>query len=403
LRKKLMISLIGLIMMWSCTDGDLLSDNSGQRIIYGTVFRDTLIAFADTSIVEGKVSTAIGLKLLLGSYADFDARFLIKFTNIPSDTIKIDSLRLMLTSVSNQGDMTESPMTGSIYLVSTDWNESVNAEEDWDYKANIDYAMETTTTFEILDDSTGVHLIDLPTALMDIWQDTIGGSHNFGLLVDFDNTTYMKEFSSDEGATPSQRPKLIAVHYDIALDSTFHDTLFVESDASLIDFNGSFDPQKLNAVSGYSVYTFLTFDLDSIPLRAAMATMDLILKRDTLNSVFNNNKSDVMYLRTVSSDYDLLPYYTVDSTFSSNIFYSVELEETSDNILSINPFDRGLASQSFFQDIINGNISYGSFLLHYRYEGDDIAIYSIKDSSSPNIDDRPKLILEYYLVPEARL
>ncbi len=389
--------------MWSCTDGDLLSDNSGQRIIYGTVFRDTLVAFADTSIVEGKVSTAVGLKLLLGSYADFDARFLIKFTNIPSDTIKIDSLRLMLTTVSNQGDMTDSPMTGSIYLVSTDWSESVNADEDWDYKANIDYALETTTTFEILDDSTGVHLIDLPTAIMDIWQDTIGGSQNFGLLVDFDNTTYMKEFSSDEGATPSQRPKLIAVYYNVALDSTFHDTLFVESDASLIDFNGSFDPQKLIAVSGYSVYTFLKFDLGSIPVRAAMATMDLILKRDTLNSVFNNNKSDVMYLRTVSSDYDLLPYYTVDSTFSSNIFYSVELEETSDNILSINPFDRGLASQSFFQDIINGNISYGSFLLHYRYEGDDIAIYSIKDSSSPNIDDRPMLILEYYLVPEARL
>jgi hypothetical protein len=93
-------------MMWSCTDGDLLSDNSAQRIIYGNVLRDTLVALADTSIVIGKVSTEIGLKLLLGSYADFDARFLIKFKNIPSDTVKIDSLRLMLTSVSNQGDMT---------------------------------------------------------------------------------------------------------------------------------------------------------------------------------------------------------------------------------------------------------------------------------------------------------
>ena len=390
-------------MMWSCTDGDLLSDNSGQRIIYGNVFRDTLVALADTSIVIGKVSTAIGLKLLLGSYADFDTRFLIKFTKIPSDTVKIDSLRLMLTSVSNQGDMTDSPMTGSIYLVSTDWSESVNAEEGWDYKANIDYAMETTTTFEILDDSTGVHLINLPTAIMEIWQDTIGGNKNFGLLVDFDNTTYMKEFSSDEGTTPAQRPKLVAVHYDADLDSTFHDTLFVESDASLIDFNGNFDPQKLNAVSGYSVYTFLKFNLDSIPESAAMTTMDLILKRDTLNSVFNNNKTDQMSLRTVSSDYDLLPYYTVDSTFSSNIFYSIELEEASENILSVSSFDRGPASQSFFQDIVNGDIPYGSFLLHYRYEGDDISIYSIKDRSSPEIDDRPKLIFEYYLVPEARL
>jgi hypothetical protein len=390
-------------MISSCTDGDLLSDNSGQRIKYGTVFRDTLVALADTSIVIGKVSTAIGLKLLLGSYADFEARFLIKFTKIPSDTVKIDSLRLMLTSVSNQGDMTESPMTGSIYLVSTDWSESVNAEEDWDYKANIDYAMETTTTFEILDDSTGVHLIKLPTAIMEIWQDTIGGNKNFGLLVDFDNTTYIKEFSSDEGATPIQRPKLVAVRYDAALDSTFHDTLFVEADASLIDFNGSFDSQKLNAVSGYSVYTFFKFDLDSIPVSAAMTTIDLVLKRDTLNSVFNNNKTDQMSLQTVSSDYDLLPYYTVDSTFSSNIFYSVELEETSENVLGISPFDRGPASQGFFQDIINGDIPYGSFLIHYRYEGDDIAIYSIKDRSSPEIDDRPMLIFEYYLVPEARL
>ena len=111
--------------MWSCIEGDPLHDITGNRINNGGFYLDTLYAITDTMIVEGKISTAFSGKLLLGSYSDFETRFLIRFPDVPADSFQIDSLRLILSSVSNQGEPL-SPLTGSTYMVTEDWDESVN-------------------------------------------------------------------------------------------------------------------------------------------------------------------------------------------------------------------------------------------------------------------------------------
>jgi hypothetical protein len=400
LRKVLIIFLFVSLTVWSCFDADPLHHVS--NIDNGGIVRDTLYAISDTSIVEGKTSTAQGLKLLLGSHADFETRFLVRFSNLPADSLIIDSMKLVLTSQSNQGEVM-GPITGSAYLITEEWEESVNGDESWDYQTSIDYAPETTAQFEVSEETSIIHSIVLRPAMMRAWQDTVGGDNNHGVLLDFDNASYIKEFSSRESFFSGERPKLALLFYDEEADSTYSDTLFANRDASLIDFNGTFDPEVINIVSGYQVRSFFEFDLSQIPQTAAMATMNLELKRDTLSSVFNNNNQESFLLRTVTSDFDLLPAYEVDSTFTINIFYSITMVETSDNVLGIQPIERGNSSQNFLQDIINGDIPYGSFLVHYKSEIDDVSVYSVKSRLDSNPQNRPMLYFEYYVIPEPRL
>lgn len=400
--KKIITFVWATFMMWSCMEGDPLHDISGEHIKSG-VERDTLYAVADTSIVEGKVSTANGTKLLLGSHADFETRFLIRFSGLPADTIQIDSLRLMFTSVSNLGEAVGS-IGGTAYLVTEDWPASVNEDESWDYRTKIDYTPELTANFEINSETETYHLIELPPAMIDVWRDTTGGNNNHGLLLDYSSADYIKQFLSAEATFSGQRPRLIAVYHDAALDTIVHDTLFVDKDASLIDFNGTYDPSKVQIASGYTVRSFFYFDLSVLPETAAMATMHFILNRDTVNSIVNENTKEEMSFRTITTPYEELPYYKVDSTFTQNIYYSVTLEETSvKHTLDIRSLERGYASQNFLQDILNGDIIYGSFMAQYKMEGNDISVYTVRDNADPDMISRPKLIVEYYVIPNTRL
>jgi hypothetical protein len=388
--------------MWSCIEGDPLHDISGAGINNGGIFLDTLYAISDTSIVEGKISTAFSGKILLGSYKDFETRFLIRFLSIPADSFQIDSLRLILNSTSNQGEAL-SPLTGSAYMVTEDWEESVNVDENWNWREKIDNSPETITDFELSDDSESTHTIELSPALMKTWQDTTGGGNNFGLLVDFNSASYIKEFGSTNNSTSSLLPRLVAVYYDKSLDSTRHDTLYADKDASLIDFTGSFNPDFVQIGSGYSVKSFFKFDVNAIPKNAALATMRFILYRDVGNSVTNNNLIEQMYLRAATTDYNSLPNYEIDSTFVFNIYHNVVLSESSPNVLDLISTDRGLASQNFLQSIINGDVPLGSFMVQYRNEWDGISLYTVKDSESSVKNRRPRIIVEYYDVPNPRL
>ena len=402
MQKKYLLPVLVLVTMWSCSEGDPLHIITNTRIENGGIVRDTLYAMADTSIVYGKTSTGNSKKLMLGQYSGFESRFLIRFGQMPNDTIKVDSLRLVLTSVSNLGE-TESPIQGSAYLVTEDWPESVNEDADWDFQSKIDQSDETTAHFEIDAEAAQIHSIDLPPALIDVWRDTTGGGKNFGILLDFNSATNIKEFSSVDALLSGQRPRLVVTYTNTKLDSVLHDTLFVNRDASLVEFTGSFNPADLVVASGYAVRSYLNFDFSGVPSTAILSTMNMIIKRDTLTSLINKNRTEEMYLRVVKNSYDELPDTEIDSTFMQNVYYNVSLIKTDANELRIDPLDRGPASQRFLQDILNGETPYGSFLIHYKNEGEDISIYKMMDQKASDPDDRPRLIIEYYLVPDARL
>lgn len=388
--------------MWACLEGEPLHNISGAGIDNGGIYLDTLYAVSDTSIVEGKISTAFSGKLLLGSYKDFESRFMIRFLGLPSDSFQVDSLRLILDSEHNQGAASV-PLTGTVYQVTEDWEESVNADESWDWRDNIDHSPETSSMFELSDVAVKQHVIELSPELMNTWQDTSAGDNNFGILLDFNSASYIKEFASTNNSEGGSIPRLVAVYYDESRDSTLHDTLYADKDASLIDYTGDFNTNVLQIVSGYSVKSFFQFDVNAIPKNAALATMRFLLYRDMENSVVNTNLSEQMYLRTATSDYNSLPEYDIDSTFTLNIYYNIVLSEIAPNLLDIPTGDRGRASQNYLQGIVNEDIPFGSFMVQYRNEWDGISVYAIQDSKTADKSRRPRLIVEYFDIPNPRL
>ena len=219
----LFILLISLLIVAACQDPSPFKDE-GKDILeaYGEIKSDTLYAKSGTFLVNDKVSTASSVKLLLGSYQNFEARSLLKFDYSAPDSTILDELHLLISGTGDFGEGMGS-LNGMVYRVTEPWAESVNSDPDWDYKSNIDYSPETSAEFSLGDlDSTLYtdYSIELPVKLGEAWKDTSSGGQNHGLLLDFTSSGFLREFSSREGFFTSRLPRIVFVYHKEGGDST---------------------------------------------------------------------------------------------------------------------------------------------------------------------------------------
>ena len=271
---------------------------------------------------------------------------------------------------------------------------------------NIDYSPETSAAFSIGDPDTTLYTdysIELPVKLVEIWQDTTGDDQNHGILVDFTSAGFIREFSSREGFFSTRVPRMVFVYHEAGKDSTISDTLVATLDASLIDYTGNFDEDKIYISSGYTTRAFFEFDFDSIPKNANISSVNFFYDKDSLNSIINDNRSHNIYMRNVTTDFSTLPGYEIDSTFLYSVRHNILLSEEFSSGLSLDDNLRADAGQYFVQDFINDFVQHGSFFLQYINEGADISVYAIKGVDYPDKAMRPRLIIEYFLNPDGRL
>ena len=403
---KLISTLLLLALyLGACTESAPLSDENRDMLdAYGEIVSDTLYAQADTFIVNGKVNTGRSPKLSIGSYADFETRTLVRFSILPPDTMIYDSLRLILSAGSDFGE-SAGDLIGNVYRVTGEWDESVNINENWDFRSNIDYAPETSAQFSLAPLDSTVYTdynIDLPVSLMNFWQDTVGGNNNHGILLDFTSNGFIREFSSREGQFPTRRPRIVYVYHAAGTDSTIRDTIFASQDASIIDFTGNFNNNNLYVTSGYTARSFFKFNFDSIPPTANMTSVRFFFTRDSVHSILNPGRDHHIFLRDVTTDFSKLPEFQIDSTFVLSSRHSVVLYDRDAGLILDDRF-RANVAQYFIQDFINEFVDHGSFYLQYTNEGNDVSVYAIQGVGSPDKLNRPKLILEYYINPRGRL
>ena len=405
-RKYSLVLLMLMLILTACQDPSPFKDE-GKDILeaYGEIRSDTLYALSDTFLVSGKVNTGNSVKLLLGSYQNFEARFLIKFAFLPPDSVIMDELHLTISSAADFGDETGF-LEGMVYRVTDSWVGSVNADPSWDYRSNIDYSPETSAAFSFGHPDTTLYTdysIELPVKLVEIWQDTTGDNQNHGILVDFTSAGFIREFSSREGFFSSRVPRMVFVYHEAGKDSSISDTLVATLDASLIDYTGNFNEDKIYVSSGYTTRAFFEFDFDSIPKNANISSVNFFYDKDSLNSITNDNRSHDIYLRNVTTDFSTLPGYEIDSTFLFSTRHNIFLSEEYSSGLSLDDNLRANAGQYFVQDFINEFVKHGSFFLQYKNEGTDISVYAIKGVDYPDKAMRPRLIIEYFLNPAGRL
>ncbi len=401
------LTLSGFIMIFAaCQDPSPFKDE-GKDILeaYGQIKSDTLYAKSDTFLVNGKISTASSPKLSLGTYQNFESRMLIEFGIVPPDSFIMDELHVIISSAADFGNA-GGLLEGTVYRVTDTWTESVNADPDWDFRSRIDYSPETSTNFSFdgLDSTLYTdYSIQLPVELVSFWQDTTGGDNNHGILFDFSSGGLIREFSSREGLFISRIPRIVFSYHAAGSDSIISDTLAATKDATLIDFTGNFDEDKIYVSSGYTTRAFFEFDFSSIPKTASISSVNFFYEKDSVNSIINTNRSQDIFLRNVTTDFNQLPGYEIDSTFQFSTRHNIVVSEIFTSGLSLDDRVRANTGQFFIQDIINDFVQHGSFLLQYTNEETDISVYAIKGVDYPVTAQRPRLIIEYFLKPDGRL
>ena len=384
----------------------LLTDvNRSMLNAYGEIKRDTLYAIAARTFSGGKVNTGSSSKVMLGSYGGYDAQFLMKFSNLPNDTIVVDTVRLLLRVRSNIGDST-TMINGTIYRVTSAWDDNVNLDSSWDVRSNIDYSAGTSLDFSISSTDSATIALDLPVELVDIWRDTVtAGQQNFGLFFDYQSADQIIEFYSLENSTIDVLPRMVFIYKDTSTDTggIIYDTTYARQDASLLDFHGSLDQNTIYVGSGYSIYSFVQFDLSPIPADAYLSTTNFVFNQDVDRSVLDPKDSQMIFLRVAKTGFDELPYFQLDSTFNYSTYYNLILSEETTDQLSLDNQKKAVAGQKFMQNIINGEIACGSFYLEHVYRDESIGFYAIKGVQNTVPATRPYIIIEYYLSPPSRL
>lgn len=131
--------------------------------------------------------------------------------------------------------------------------------------------------------------------------------------------------------------------------------------------------------------------------------MNFTARRDSINSIDNSISEQNMYFRTVTTDFNQLPYFEVDSTFTQNVYYNITIDDSEEPFLNFMTLSRGTGAQYFLQGIVNGEIKYGSFMVQFRYEGEDVCVYAIENPGVKDINHQPTLVVEYYDIPQPRL
>lgn len=392
------IIFIIITFIYSCVDSDAIVDP--DRVDYGELQRVTFTATESRFIETGKTNTSFSTKLLLGNYNDFECRYVVKFSSLPADSINVDSIYFLVDSYANIG-VPSQDIVGEIKLITKEWAENINTDENWSYLDDVSNSPLTTTSINITQDDSLSFQIALPDTIVSIWQDTTGGGNNHGLLIDYTNADFVKIFNS---LNTGNGPKLIYVYQNVTNDSTIRDTVNAALDANLIEYTSNLQSDSLLYVtSGYAHRAFIKFDLDSLPKDIVISNVNFILNQDSLNTKTDETASNNFYVRTVTSPFSELPSYQADSTFMSSLFYNLSLSQ-SGNTLQLSTGLQGQAGQYFIQSIVNEEIQYGSFLIHYVGEGNTISQFAIKGANQNIIEsNRPKMIVEYFKIPDSRI
>jgi hypothetical protein len=353
---------------------------------------DTLYAKKDTFLIKGRTSTAGSPKLLLGSNAGYQTQVLLHFIDLPDDTVQVDSLYLRLHSWSNYGNAGAS-ITGNIHLITEEWEESINETGELATQPL------ESEPFIITTDSIS-HRIILPASLMNTWRDTTGGNHNFGLMLDFSDADFIKEFYSGNTIYP---PELSWTYHQSNSDSIIRDTTFATLDASLIDFSGTLDSQALFVTAGYAIHSFIQFDFSTLPKNINISYINFEFTHDSDHSDVNGNKNQNFQLVNVITPFDMLSYESeiiIDEDVREDLF----LLEDQNNTLLVRDKDQLKKTDTgryYIQDILGGIIEHDSFLLMYTYEGYDASIYALKRSE--NGKNAPRIIIGYNTLIPPRL
>lgn len=401
---SLLVSL-SLLVIWSCDEttefekGELFNPQ-----VQGQIASDTLYAELDTTYSINKPNTRSADRLMVGSFAGLQCRPILKFIDLPPSDVTITKGHIKFITASITGDNPQ-PFTVKAHPILNDW--TTNTDMIWnDYLQNID----TTKTLG----SINVTISDNDTILMPLdslglkyfnkWIKDDSTDFNYGFILQYANANFIKEFNSNRN---QQGPRVI-LEYNFPGDTTLKDSAYSTSDAFLIE--GDFTRQSgVNYVSSFAPWvTLLKFNtndlIDKFPEGFVVETANLQLTIDKSNSFIDSEFGVYFNILKLSSDLESNEV-AVDSSVLGSPSYTIDMTNLSDDssYVQVNAgTERRDFGQYLLQDRIDDPQTVKKLYVGFKNNIDFLSYIALYKRNHPDLDKRPRLIIEYWIPPSPR-
>jgi hypothetical protein len=386
--KQLLTIALSAMILWTCSDDTVIQPTSDFQFdaSYGMVVTDTLYPVDETFVVKEPISTGTSSRLSLGRMENFEAFFLIRFDDLPPDSVELDSVRMQLQGRGKLALSEQNELSIEVHELNDEWDSAANTDEAWrNYVPGSPYRSLSIS----LEDSL-TYTIEIDNQLIKKWQNE---DQNFGLL--FRAAALENQLIKEFGSFNSETSKPRLVYKRLANGSSSHDTLAAGLDATIFTYSGSLfeEARQENhhvVSSGFVSRAFFKFDYSSIPKNILLSKAELHLPVAGENELLNPNKSQLFYLRSiVEAGADLSVDSTLNYDFNVNFVLSDEEGE-----LVLSGDDAINFGQGYVQALVNGDLSHEWYSIQYLNENQSLSVMELLGTDAiPNA--RPRLIIRY--------
>jgi len=265
---------------------DLVLDPS----IIGKIDTVSALSLFESSFLDTLVSTGASPFLGLGSFSNIESRILLRFSDIP-DTVDITKAVLVMdTNTLFSDGRSKSEFKAVVRKINEPWDEGTVNDVNFNYDTT-SFISQAIVKSRIADfssaDSSGIESIRFEfdaagVALVQSWvSPTASDTH--GVLIDYEDGGFIKEFFSRNGTITITRPR---IELQVSKNGVIVDTLvsLPTSDAFLVRKLAEPDEGPLYMDNLFSHQSFIKFALDSIPQFSTINRAELVLNLDKASS-----------------------------------------------------------------------------------------------------------------------
>lgn len=404
--KILAAFLLSLIFMVYLSCDETTEFEKGQLFnpaVQGQLATDTLYAEIDTTYSIAIPNTRGSDRLLVGSFAGFHCRPILKFTTLPTGAT-ISGAHIKFITADIAGDNPQ-PFTVKAFPIVNEWVS--NTDITWDnYQENID----TTKTLGTLE----VNISDNDTLIMEMdslglkyfnkWVKEDSIDFNYGFLLEYYNANFMKAFNSNRNTKGPQ----VILTYTFPEDTTHKDSAYSTSDAFLIESDFNKQANRNYVVSLAPWVTLLQFNtnslLNKLPDGFIVESANLQLAIDRPNSLFDSGFGAYCNILKLTSDIDNNNVEIDTSVFGSSI-YTIDIAKFSDDssYVEVNiGSERRDFAQLFIQDRVDKPQPTKNLYVGFKSNIDFLSYIALLKHDNQDLSKRPRLILEYWIPPGVR-
>ncbi len=381
--KKIILSVLWIIVGLNCAKDRNFPLEQGGNEVRQTVITQTQ---NDDFYYMEKKNTGSSLNLLLGKASDeYSARILMHFQTFPDSSV-IDSAKIILYTISILGDSSSS-FNAKMFQIKSEWEET--GVLDWtDPNLQFD-SLTVLSEAEITPESSDSVIFRLDANLVQGWMDTTDANDNYGVWIDSDDATFIKDFYSRSSSNLTLLPKLrMRYHTTNQPDTMLSYTSVPDKDVFILIPNLKLDENLLYIGESVVFRSYLTFDVASqIDSNATInrAELNLVINQDY--SLFDAAGATNLQLMRLTEALVEPESIVIDST-SLGYFGSV-LEDT----VTVN-------LTALVQLWTSRNSSYPNYglLMQSISEASTLSRIAFHASSADSIN-APKLIITYTLPP----